>query len=104
MPRAEEPATDEVVNPLLVHAQGSSGSCLGGNDCVMVSHLPVINEATAQRPHAGARSQQSPIWRLDGADHAGQGLGRCRREMPTGSPRVADELVTLIESLCNLER
>ncbi len=105
VPGAQQAAADQVVDLALVRRERRAlGRGGGGDDGVVVGDLGIVHEAAAQRTLAGAGRKLLAIRRGDGLDDARQGLRHVLREVPAVGARIADQLVSLVERLRDVQR
>ena len=102
VPGREEAAADQIVDLGLVAGEAAGGGG-GREDRVVVADAAVVDEAGAERGHAGAGGEQAGVAAGDRGDDGGQGLGDGAREVAAVGARVADELVLLVEGLGEVE-
>ncbi len=100
VPRHQQPAADEVVDEALVAGEVHPDRGNGGREeGVVVGHLGVVHEATAERALAGPRGEERRVGPGDRRHHRRQGGGHVAGQVPAVGPRVGEELPGLVERL-----
>jgi hypothetical protein len=103
VPRGEQAAADQVVDLLLVGREPAAGRGGGREDGVVIGDAGVVDESPAERGGAGAGRDQAGIAALHGGDDGGQRGGDGGRQVAAVGPRIADQLVPLVERLGHVE-
>ena len=100
MPGREQAPADKVEHlPLVRFDRCIRRRDAGGNNGVVIRHLRVIDEATAERTLAGTRREQTRVVWRDGGNDLGECLRDILRQIAAVGARVTDELVAFVERL-----
>ena len=106
LPGAEQAPAVQIVDLALVGRQARHfrERLRSGIDGVVIGHLGVVDEPSSQDALARAGRQMLPIRSFDALD----GLRQCQRhilqEVSAVRARIADELVSFIQRLCDIQR
>ncbi len=104
VPGAQQAPADQVVDAVFLGGEvGSAGRSGGGDDGVMVGDLGIVDIAAAEGAFAGSGRELLAVGFGDGSDDARQGSGDILRKMTAIGTRIADQLVTLVEGLGDVQ-